>query len=449
VQRDPNQSGVPAVRLAMSGSAAGLSAAAFNLEGMLGDGFNLYGYLGGNPINNTDPMGLSFANDFLSGTAALDHPYLDRFQRAMARRTARMTRHTIPVWEQIDAVIMQHQASKAAILDSFGLGVEAAQFYVYAVAQLVPGVSFGMSLTALLSGEGDGWDVAEVGMSAAGMAVPGGGLLSKIMSSTGKLLSKVGADYIAAAGARGVSAVRRGLRHVDCFTSFSGETLVLTAEGEIPIELVQVGDLVLAQCEWDSSAPPEWRPVTHVFCDGPKAVMTVLFGSGESFVVTLDHEIWVETRGWLLARDLAPGMLVRLADGGVKAVEAVWLEREPRRVYNLEVEGAHTYFAGGVWVHNACLTVSQAVRRLTSASHGAADVLVATKSDAIKVVSQAFPDLPLRGFRHFPRKKYRWEFHPPDNVAMDLPHIKYWDWRPGKHKNDKGRKGHIFYERNF
>jgi hypothetical protein len=40
VQRDPNQSGVPAVRLAMSGSAAGLSAAAFNLEGSLGDGCN-------------------------------------------------------------------------------------------------------------------------------------------------------------------------------------------------------------------------------------------------------------------------------------------------------------------------------------------------------------------------------------------------------------------------
>jgi hypothetical protein len=316
----------------------------------------------GNPINNTDPMGLSFASDFLSGSTELAGDYGDRLQEAMARRAARMTRHTIPAWAHIDAIIMQHQASKAAVLASLGKGIEAAEFLIITAANVAPGIGQALSAHRLITGQGDWTDVAGL-VPVGAAAAKGSKIFWKVLGSVvswfaenraaSGIASAIGSGFhkVQQALARGIS---RAAKAIGCLHSFTGETLIITKDGEIPIELVRPGDFVLARCQWDSSAAPDWRPVTHVFCHGPKPVMTVLFGSGEAFTVTLDHEIWVETRGWLLSRDLSPGMLVRLSDGGLAAVDSVWIEPQPRRVYNLEVDDAHTFFASGVWVHNTC-----------------------------------------------------------------------------------------------
>ena len=68
-----------------------------------------------------------------------------------------------------------------------------------------------------------------------------------------------------------------------------------------------------------------------------------------------------EPGGFVPAAELVAGTHLRLADGGRVAVGAstLWREAapdaEPFTAYNLEVEGAHTFFVGaaGVWVHNA------------------------------------------------------------------------------------------------
>lgn len=56
------------------------------------------------------------------------------------------------------------------------------------------------------------------------------------------------------------------------------------------------------------------------------------------------------------AGELQPGDPVRRADGRVGVVESITTEAQPQPMWNLTVEGAHTYFVGaGEWlVHNSC-----------------------------------------------------------------------------------------------
>ncbi len=76
----------------------------------------------------------------------------------------------------------------------------------------------------------------------------------------------------------------------------------------------------------------------------------------------------VEGRGFIPAKRLArsdlsadpagpaegKGDRLRLATGGTVAITRIERRRGSFQVHNFTVAGTHTYFAGGVWVHNAC-----------------------------------------------------------------------------------------------
>ena len=80
-------------------------------------------------------------------------------------------------------------------------------------------------------------------------------------------------------------------------------------------------------------------------------------GEQELLEVTPEHPFWVEGTGWTRAGDLIPGQLIPSAHGGWLRVGSVLWPHRFATVFNLEVEGVHTYFAGGLgaWVHNTCL----------------------------------------------------------------------------------------------
>ena len=62
-------------------------------------------------------------------------------------------------------------------------------------------------------------------------------------------------------------------------------------------------------------------------------------------------------RGWVAAGDLAVGDAIRALSGDAGVVTGLKLKKldSPIPVYNLNVEGFHSYFvAGGVLVHNGC-----------------------------------------------------------------------------------------------
>jgi RHS repeat-associated protein len=145
--------------------------------------------------------------------------------------------------------------------------------------------------------------------------------------------------------------------------SFSGETLVLMADGtRKPIDAVRVGDLVLATdpLTGEQSA----RRVTHLWVHTDRIVQ--LDVAGEILSTTANHPFWDATdAAWERADALDAGDDVVGADGHRLRVEGLRAgdgRREP--AYNLTVAGLHTYHVGraGVLVHNVCRLTSPQAR---------------------------------------------------------------------------------------
>ncbi len=133
------------------------------------------------------------------------------------------------------------------------------------------------------------------------------------------------------------------------------------------IEDVQVGDLVLSRDQHDEYDDLTPRKVTQVFKRTSDHIRMVTIegddGNVEVIQTTDEHPFYVRGKGWTSAASLQAGDLVQETDGSWQAVLASTREDHPDgiTVYNLEVEGDHTYFVedgfGGVdavWVHNNC-----------------------------------------------------------------------------------------------
>lgn len=90
-------------------------------------------------------------------------------------------------------------------------------------------------------------------------------------------------------------------------------------------------------------------------------------GHEEVLHVTDEHPFYVEGGGWTNADLLQAGQVLLDADGTrmfVTANDDEWHE-EGVLVYNIDVEGGHTYFVadgageeGFVWVHNTCISIN-------------------------------------------------------------------------------------------
>jgi hypothetical protein len=137
---------------------------------------------------------------------------------------------------------------------------------------------------------------------------------------------------------------------------FAAGTLVATPDGLRPIEDIRRGDLVLSRDE--ASGALVARPVVRTF-ETPDAPLLELRIDGqiEPLRVTPGHVFFTSDRGWVEARSLLSGEgLVSSAGLELRAAGARKLDLQAP-VYNLEVEGTHTYFVGSAraWVHNPAL----------------------------------------------------------------------------------------------
>jgi len=74
----------------------------------------------------------------------------------------------------------------------------------------------------------------------------------------------------------------------------------------------------------------------------------------EIFRTTDNHPWWVPGSGWIETKDLTVGMNVITKDGETLTVADVTETEDRATVYNLTVDGLHTYFVGKqrVLVHN-------------------------------------------------------------------------------------------------
>lgn len=135
-------------------------------------------------------------------------------------------------------------------------------------------------------------------------------------------------------------------------------TLVHTQDGLIPIEEIQVGDLVASKN--DVTGETDWKRVSQLFINHDKVVfdVTVIIDNGEKETLgaTYEHPFWVEGKGWVKVGELASGDYVHLREGELGSISEVKVRKGQHTTYNFEVEDFHTYFVGerGVWVHNTC-----------------------------------------------------------------------------------------------
>jgi intein/homing endonuclease len=120
-----------------------------------------------------------------------------------------------------------------------------------------------------------------------------------------------------------------------------------------PIEEVAVGDLVLAYDE--STERVVKRPVCELHVTPPKRVIEVDIDGIDTLVVTPRHRFFVIDR-WVPIEDVPLGteLLFTDADGSLstRTLRARREVEDTTVCHNLEVFQHHSYFAGGILVHN-------------------------------------------------------------------------------------------------
>ena len=137
------------------------------------------------------------------------------------------------------------------------------------------------------------------------------------------------------------------------------------------IEELREGDYVLSRDQHDASDDVELRRIAAVLVKTSDHVRVLRIqdadGNVETIRTTDEHPFYIagpSGAGWVRAGELIAGQRLNEADGTNDAV-ILSSEREEHpagiTVYNLTVEGDHTYFvddgegvATSVWVHNNC-----------------------------------------------------------------------------------------------
>ncbi|RBM04651.1 polymorphic toxin-type HINT domain-containing protein [Streptomyces sp. PT12] len=152
------------------------------------------------------------------------------------------------------------------------------------------------------------------------------------------------------------------LRRSDSCNSFTYGTSVLLADGTaLPIEDVEIGDVVMATDPETGETSP--RTVTaEITGTGIKNVVTLAVatteGTSTTITATDGHPFWSPSQSaWLEAADLTPGTTLLTKDGTQTTVTATTHTTTATTVHNLTVEGIHTYYvlagATPVLVHNS------------------------------------------------------------------------------------------------
>jgi hypothetical protein len=304
VSRDPNDTAMPLLLALLSnGKPLSVYLGFLDMQSHYADGMSLYAYQGANPLGHLDGLGLAWGME-----DDIDDLIADRVGHALY------------------ALGTLNEGAKYA-----SLGLRTA---VGIAGSLLPGAGLYdafKSVQVIASGRGGFWDAVNIATAAFPIAKGASkliGLKSLFQSRNWRLL-----------------------RTQPC-NCFAAGTPIDTPFGAVAIETVEVGDYVLTVQEGDPGGPVHVSRVTRVFRDVSPVMLWVTLSSGAVLGITPGHELWTLQDGWMVADELECGDTLLTVEGQLAEVVAVDLDSWPTRIYNLEVEHSHTYFADGVWVHN-------------------------------------------------------------------------------------------------
>ena len=146
----------------------------------------------------------------------------------------------------------------------------------------------------------------------------------------------------------GPSDLERASNRSYCFVA---GTTVLTPAGQVPIEELKLGDVVLS---WDESSNEVVSSSVERLFESHSSDVQVLLLGGHRFEVTNEHPFYHRKRGWTRVGDLSVGDEVMAMDGAAVKVESIGSLGRAMPVYTIRVKETHNYFVGerGVLVHN-------------------------------------------------------------------------------------------------
>ncbi|MER8029580.1 RHS repeat-associated core domain-containing protein [Streptomyces bauhiniae] len=147
--------------------------------------------------------------------------------------------------------------------------------------------------------------------------------------------------------------------------SFTGDTPVLMADGtRKPIKNVEIGDTVLAS-DPNTGGPSPHKVTALINGEGDKQLVDITLdsdgpaGTKTGTVTATDgHPFWVpQLHEWVNAGDLTAGQWLQTSAGTWIQITAVQRRTAQASVYNLTVDGLHTYYVlaadTAVLVHNS------------------------------------------------------------------------------------------------
>ncbi|MEM7215201.1 MAG: polymorphic toxin-type HINT domain-containing protein [Pseudomonadota bacterium] len=133
--------------------------------------------------------------------------------------------------------------------------------------------------------------------------------------------------------------------------SFAAPTRISTKYGHKEISEIRVGDLVAGFDE--ETGRIGYFPVTRLYERTAPGVLHITI-NGEVIETTAEHPFMVEGRGWIKAKHLKAGDLLKSLNGEQVSVEKITAHPGAIKVHNFTVSTAHSYYAAGpeVLVHN-------------------------------------------------------------------------------------------------
>ncbi|EPG73839.1 intein C-terminal splicing domain protein [Leptospira fainei serovar Hurstbridge str. BUT 6] len=205
--------------------------------------------------------------------------------------------------------------------------------------------------------------------------------------------TRLKSDVLLSFGVSDTGGVRSdGSKKFEFDSCFVAGTLVRTQTGFKAIEQIRVGDYVLSHNE--NTGKLSYEKVTETFIHDVPLIHKITYANGTTVETTWNHPFYVKGQGWTQVKDLSPSNrsvtlasiqnTAILSEMNVKqripigtslssirptaSYESDWSDtyagtlgirkieeiRRNDRVYNLEVEGNHSYFVtkAGVLVHN-------------------------------------------------------------------------------------------------
>ena len=136
---------------------------------------------------------------------------------------------------------------------------------------------------------------------------------------------------------------------------FVAGTLVLLADGRaIPIETVTTNDVVRTGTQpWENSLV--LKIDTRIAGDVQKLEFTPDRGERATVLcATMEHQFWVDGKGWRAVRDLQIGDWVLTETRARCRLAARTGTGQPAVVYNLQNWNSHAFYANRIMVHDGC-----------------------------------------------------------------------------------------------